>query len=58
MTWPPSAVPGGACRVALVALVAVPSVLVLVLVPLPALAHKSSDAYIFIDVLPERSDLR
>ena len=47
-----------AWRAGLWALVAAPSVLVLVLVPLPALAHKSSDAYLFIDVLPERSDLR
>ena len=47
-----------AWRAGLVALVAAPSVLVLGLVPLPALAHKSSDAYLFIDVLPERSDLR
>ena len=31
---------------------------VLALVPLPALAHKSSDAYLFIDVQPDRSDLR
>ena len=28
------------------------------LAPLPAQAHKSSDAYLFIDVQPERSDLR
>ena len=30
----------------------------LVLAPLPAVAHKSSDAYLFIDVQPDRSDLR
>ena len=47
-----------AWRAGLVALVAVPSVLILGLVPLPALAHKSSDAYLFIDVQPDRSDLR
>ena len=44
-----------AWRAGLVALVAVPSVLILGLVPLPALAHKSSDAYLFIDVQPDRS---